>query len=432
MIKKIQALKPAFRWAIVGLVFSMVGNQAFEGSMIPSIIAVSLPAWVLAFRSTFSVVSDFFSPAAAWVVEKVGAFKALATTEGLEGVLCLIVALIPSSLPWWKWALFALSCALLLTGLIIDVAGEVFDVDMAGGDDKALVNYSAVLSVLASIVILLGSVAGSAIATVSVVAVLIFSSVTSFACAATRFFSRGYMPHHHTEEVLADSSPETSSADSSAENAEASQETESAVNTEPAFTIGAFLKKPFSSQNLPFASLLAGSFFLVLIPAFWISYTSLGIGHTHGNKILPVITAFDGAGSILGSLLYSHFSSKWTMKKLTYSGLGIMMAGVLLVATHFLPLICLGYMLSEVGRMSMAQSVVVARQLTFKGPALARFSGFVRFIASFAGVIGSWLGLLLSAWWQYLPFGALALGLLAVPALRALPEGRRQKSAANN
>ena len=60
MIKKIQALKPAFRWAIVGLVFSMVGNQAFEGSMIPSIIAVSLPAWVLAFRSTFSVVSDFF------------------------------------------------------------------------------------------------------------------------------------------------------------------------------------------------------------------------------------------------------------------------------------------------------------------------------------------------------------------------------------
>ena len=47
-------------------------------------------------------------------------------TEGVEGVLGLLPLLMFGS-PAWKWSLVALSCALLITGQVIDIASEVFE-----------------------------------------------------------------------------------------------------------------------------------------------------------------------------------------------------------------------------------------------------------------------------------------------------------------
>ncbi|MFP1690934.1 MFS transporter, partial [Gardnerella swidsinskii] len=187
---RMRSISPALRWALVGFCFSMLGNQAYEGSVLPSIIIVGLPAWVIGFRKTFMTVADFLSPCSGWLVDKLGGFCALAMTEGVEGVLGLLPLLMLGS-PAWKWSLVALSCALLITGQVIDIASEVFEVDAAGGDDGMIVNYSGIVSVLASITgTLLGSPLGSWIASWSIPAVLIFSSVTSFAACATRFIMK--------------------------------------------------------------------------------------------------------------------------------------------------------------------------------------------------------------------------------------------------
>ena len=91
-------------------------QRDFRGSVIPSILIVGLPAWVIAFRKTFNLVIDFASPISAWIVQRFGSFRSLATTEGVEGVLCLAVALVPNGWTYWKWLLLALSCLLLMTG----------------------------------------------------------------------------------------------------------------------------------------------------------------------------------------------------------------------------------------------------------------------------------------------------------------------------
>ena len=150
-MRGLSVLSRALRWALVGMTFSMLSNAIFEGSVIPSILIVELPAWVIAFRKTFNLVIDFASPISAWIVQRFGSFRSLATTEGVEGVLCLAVALVPNGWTYWKWLLLALSCLLLMTGQVIDVASEVFEVDAAGDDDDMLVKYSGYVAVIASV-----------------------------------------------------------------------------------------------------------------------------------------------------------------------------------------------------------------------------------------------------------------------------------------
>ena len=150
-MRGLSVLSRALRWALVGMTFSMLSNAIFEGSVIPSILIVGLPAWVIAFRKTFNLVIDFASPVSAWIVQRFGSFRSLATTEGVEGVLCLAVALVPNGWTYWKWLLLALSCLLLMTGQVIDVASEVFEVDAAGDDDDMLVKYSGYVAVIASV-----------------------------------------------------------------------------------------------------------------------------------------------------------------------------------------------------------------------------------------------------------------------------------------
>lgn len=216
-------LSRALRWALVGMTMSMLSNAVFEGSVIPSILLVGLPAWVIAFRKTFGLIVDFASPAAAWVVQRCGSFRSLAAAEGVEGVLCLAVALVPSDWAYWKWLLLTLSCLLLMTGQVIDVASEVFEVDAAAGDDDMLVQYSGYVGVISSVAgTLLGQVAGSAIANASITAMLLTSAVLSFGCAATRFRTRDLMPASTmTGEGLADDGSDDvrSTADSVGDNA---------------------------------------------------------------------------------------------------------------------------------------------------------------------------------------------------------------------
>ena len=402
---RMRSISPALRWALVGFCFSMLGNQAYEGSVLPSIIIVGLPAWVIGFRKTFMTVADFLSPCSGWIVDKLGGFRALAMTEGVEGVLSLLPLLMLGS-PAWKWSLVALSCALLITGQVIDIASEVFEVDAAGGDDGMIVNYSGIVSVLASITgTLLGSPLGSWIASWSIPAVLIFSSVTSFAACATRFIMKQDIAQASCaeEEALQDVENESSESQESQENDVVNK---SASNK---------YANPLLKSKI---MLLLGSLLVAFIPACSVSYILLGLGKQYGSKSLTILYIFTGIGSVLASVLYAHSSQKLGLRKVAILGIAVSLLAYCLMFINLLPMMCFAFLLEAIGGMLLVEPIIVARQILFKGSALAKFSGWARLAFAIGATTGSWIGFAFSSafQWQLLPILALIFtaGLLVV------------------
>ena len=398
---RMRSISPALRWALVGFCFSMLGNQAYEGSVLPSIIIVGLPAWVIGFRKTFMTVADFLSPCSGWIVDKLGGFRALAMTEGVEGVLSLLPLLMFGS-PAWKWSLVALSCALLITGQVIDIASEVFEVDAAGGDDGMIVNYSGIVSVLASVTgTLLGSPLGSWIASWSIPAVLIFSSVTSFAACATRFIMKQDIAQGSCD--VAEAQQESQEKQTELENKADSKSTDKRS------------ANPLLKSKI---MLLAGSLLVAFIPACSVSYILLGLGKQYGSKSLTILYIFTGIGSVLASVLYAHSSQKLGLRKVAILGIVVSLLAYCLMFINLLPMMCFAFLLEAIGGMLLVEPIIVARQILFKGSALAKFSGWARLAFAIGATTGSWIGFAFSSTlqWQLLPILALIFtaGLLVV------------------
>ena len=406
-----RSISPALRWALVGFCFSMLGNQAYEGSVLPSIIIVGLPAWVIGFRKTFMTVADFLSPCSGWIVDKFGGFRALAMTEGVEGVLSLLPLLMLGS-PAWKWSLVALSCALLITGQVIDIASEVFEVDAAGGDDGMIVNYSGIVSILASITgTLLGSPLGSWIASWSIPAVLIFSSVTSFAACATRFIMKQDIAQASCAEEEALQDVENESQESQ-ENQEKQTELENKADSKSAAKQSA---NPSLKSKI---MLLAGSLLVAFIPACSVSYILLGLGNQYGSKSLTILYIFSGVGSVLASVLYAHSSQKLGLRKVAILGIAVSLLAYFFMFSSLLPIMWVAFFLESIGGMLLVEPIIVARQILFKGSTLAKFSGWARLAFAIGATSGSWIGFAFSSTfqWQLLPILALIFtaGLLVV------------------
>ena len=409
---RMRSISPALRWALVGFCFSMLGNQAYEGSVLPSIIIVGLPAWVIGFRKTFMTVADFLSPCSGWIVDKLGGFRALAMTEGVEGVLSLLPLLMLGS-PAWKWSLVALSCALLITGQVIDIASEVFEVDAAGGDDSMIVNYSGIVSVLASITgTLLGSPLGSWIASWSVPAVLIFSSVTSFAACATRFIMKQDIARVSCEVG------EGSNGTNEVEEASQDVENESQVSQENDVANKSTSKQSANPSLKSKIMLLAGSLLVAFIPACSVSYILLGLGNQYGSNSLTILYIFTGVGSVLASVLYAHSSQKLGLRKVAILGIAVSLLAYCLMFINLLPMMCFAFFLQAIGGMLLVEPIIVARQILFKGSSLAKFSGWARLAFAIGATSGSWIGFIFSSvlQWHLLPILALIFtaGLLAV------------------
>ncbi|MFU0559943.1 MFS transporter [Gardnerella pickettii] len=410
---RMRSISPALRWALVGFCFSMLGNQAYEGSVLPSIIIVGLPAWVIGFRKTFMTVADFLSPCSGWIVDKLGGFRALAMTEGVEGVLSLLPLLMLGS-PAWKWSLVALSCALLITGQVIDIASEVFEVDAAGGDDGMIVNYSGIVSILASITgTLLGSPLGSWIASWSIPAVLIFSSVTSFAACATRFIMK---------QDIAQASCEVAEAQQEVENeSQELQESQTELENKADSKSADNQSKVKQSANPLLKSkimLLAGSLLVAFIPACSVSYILLGLGKQYGSKSLTILYIFTGVGSVLASVLYAHSSQKLGLRKVAILGIIVSAFAYCFMFINLLTIMCFAFLLEAIGGMLLVEPIIVSRQILFKGSTLAKFSGWARLAFAIGATTGSWIGFAFSSTfqWQLLPILALIFtaGLLVV------------------
>ena len=409
---RMRSISPALRWALVGFCFSMLGNQAYEGSVLPSIIIVGLPAWVIGFRKTFMTVADFLSPCSGWIVDKLGGFRALAMTEGVEGVLSLLPLLMLGS-PAWKWSLVALSCALLITGQVIDIASEVFEVDAAGGDDGMIVNYSGIVSILASVTgTLLGSPLGSWIASWSIPAVLIFSSVTSFAACATRFIMK-------QDIARASNEVEGASQDVENESQAISEEGEVSQESQENDVVNKSASNKYANPLLKSKiMLLAGSLLVAFIPACSVSYILLGLGKQYGSKSLTILYIFTGVGSVLASVLYAHSSQKLGLRKVAILGIAVSLLAYCLMFINLLPMMCFAFLLEAIGGMLLVEPIIVARQILFKGSALAKFSGWARLAFAIGATTGSWIGFAFSSafQWQLLPILALIFtaGLLVV------------------
>ena len=404
---RMRSISPALRWALVGFCFSMLGNQAYEGSVLPSIIIVGLPAWVIGFRKTFMTVADFLSPCSGWIVDKLGGFRALAMTEGVEGVLSLLPLLMLGS-PAWKWSLVPLSCALLITGQVIDIASEVFEVDAAGGDDGMIVNYSGIVSILASITgTLLGSPLGSWIASWSIPAVLIFSSVTSFAACATRFIMKQDIAQASCVEEEASQDVENESQESQAND-----------------VINKSTSKQSANSHLKIKlMLLLGSLLVAFIPACSVSYILLGFGKQYGSKSLTILYIFSGVGSVLASVLYAHSSQKLGLRKVAILGIAVSLVAYCLMFSSILPMMCFAFFLESIGGMLLVEPIIVARQILFKGNMLAKFSGWARLAFAIGATTGSWIGFAFSSTlqWQLLPILALIFSAGLIVVLPQLP-----------
>ncbi|KFI48003.1 MFS transporter [Bifidobacterium biavatii] len=410
---RISQLSLALRWALVGMTMSMLSNAVFEGSVIPSILVVGLPAWVVAFRRTFGLAVDFASPAAAWIVQRFGSFRSLASAEGVEGVLCLTVALVPGGWEYWKWLLLALSCLLLMTGQVIDVASEVFEVDAAEGDDGMLVQYSGYVSVISSVAgTLLGQVAGSAIANASVKAMLFTSALLSFGCALTRFRTRDLMPGvtmntaDAAEQTATDATTDAPFRDDTASDHEPADRTDADRTTR--------------------VRLLAASALMALVPALWMSYTMLGLGKEYGGAALTVLYACSGVGAIIGSFAYMRWSAKLGMRRIGMIGVALMAVALVFVAIPTLPTACVGWLLDQLGYGLLAQAVVMSRMLQLRGSDLARFSGRARFAYAIGSAAGTWAGWAMSADWRLLAPLALMLCVGFLPLFRAMPTSDRR------
>lgn len=401
-MRGLSVLSRALRWALVGMTFSMLSNAIFEGSVIPSILIVGLPAWVIAFRKTFNLVIDFASPISAWIVQRFGSFRSLATTEGVEGVLCLAVALVPNGWTYWKWLLLALSCLLLMTGQVIDVASEVFEVDAAGDDDDMLVKYSGYVAVIASVAgTLLGQVAGSALANASIMAMLLTSSALSFACALTRFRTREFMPGFDNDGAGGDDGDGSADESTAADTSHAPQRT--------------------PVTRLTRVRLLIASLLLALIPSLWASYALLGIGSRYGSDMLTVVYAFGGVGSIIGSFVYMRLSAKLGMRAVSAIGAIATAISLAAVLVPEFAAVCVGWLINNLGYGLLAHGVIVSRQLLLSGGDLAKFSGRARFAYAIGGAVGTWGGWLGSAHWQILAVVALVLCAGFIPLLKAMP-----------
>lgn len=414
---RMRSISPALRWALVGFCFSMLGNQAYEGSVLPSIIIVGLPAWVIGFRKTFMTVADFLSPCSGWIVDKLGGFRALAMTEGVEGVLSLLPLLMFGS-PAWKWSLVALSCALLITGQVIDIASEVFEVDAAGGDDSMIVNYSGIVSILASVTgTLLGSPLGSWIASWSIPAVLIFSSVTSFAACATRFIMKQDIAQASCEVEEASQDVENESQAIS-EEGEVSQESQANDVDSKSTSDKSAAKQSANPLLKSKIMLLAGSLLVAFIPACSVSYILLGFGKQYGSNSLTILYIFTGVGSVLASVLYAHSSQKLGLRKVAILGIAVSLLAYCFMFINLLPMMCFAFLLEAIGGMLLVEPIIVARQILFKGSALAKFSGWARLAFAIGATTGSWIGFAFSSafQWQLLPILALIFtaGLLVV------------------
>ena len=417
---RMRSISPALRWALVGFCFSMLGNQAYEGSVLPSIIIVGLPAWVIGFRKTFMTVADFLSPCSGWIVDKLGGFRALAMTEGVEGVLSLLPLLMFGS-PAWKWSLVALSCALLITGQVIDIASEVFEVDAAGGDDGMIVNYSGVVSILASVTgTLLGSPLGSWIASWSIPAVLIFSSVTSFAACATRFIMKQDIAQasNEVEEASQDVENESQAISEEGEVSQVSQVSQENDVDSKSTSNKSAAKQSANPSLKSKIMLLAGSLLVAFIPACSVSYILLGLGKQYGSKSLTILYIFTGVGSVLASVLYAHSSQKLGLRKVAILGIAVSLLAYCLMFINLLPMMCFAFFLEAIGGMLLVEPIIVARQILFKGSALAKFSGWARLAFAIGATTGSWIGFAFSSTfqWQLLPILALIFtaGLLVV------------------
>ena len=417
---RMRSISPALRWALVGFCFSMLGNQAYEGSVLPSIIIVGLPAWVIGFRKTFMTVADFLSPCSGWIVDKLGGFRALAMTEGVEGVLSLLPLLMFGSSAW-KWSLVALSCALLITGQVIDIASEVFEVDAAGGDDGMIVNYSGIVSVLASVTgTLLGSPLGSWIASWSIPAVLVFSSVTSFAACATRFIMKQDIAQAscEVEEVSQDVENESQAISEEGEVSQVSQVSQENDVDSKSTSNKSAAKQSANPSLKSKIMLLAGSLLVAFIPACSVSYILLGIGKQYGSQSLTMLYIFTGVGSVLASVLYAHSSQKLGLRKVAILGIAVSLAAYCFMFINLLPMMCFAFLLEAIGGMLLVEPIIVARQILFKGSALAKFSGWARLAFAIGATTGSWIGFAFSSTfqWQLLPILALIFtaGLLVV------------------
>ena len=417
---RMRSISPALRWALVGFCFSMLGNQAYEGSVLPSIIIVGLPAWVIGFRKTFMTVADFLSPCSGWIVDKLGGFRALAMTEGVEGVLSLLPLLMLGS-PAWKWSLVALSCALLITGQVIDIASEVFEVDAAGGDDGMIVNYSGIVSILASVTgTLLGSPLGSWIASWSIPAVLIFSSVTSFAACATRFIMKQDIAQasNEVEEASQDVENESQAISEEGEVSQVSQVSQENDVDSKSTSNKSAAKQSANPSLKSKIMLLAGSLLVAFIPACSVSYILLGLGKQYGSKSLTILYIFTGVGSVLASVLYAHSSQKLGLRKVAILGIAVSLLAYCLMFINLLPMMCFAFLLEAIGGMLLVEPIIVARQILFKGSALAKFSGWARLAFAIGATTGSWIGFAFSSTfqWQLLPILALIFtaGLLVV------------------
>jgi len=148
----------------------------------------------------------------------------------------------------------------------------------------------------------------------------------------------------------------------------------------------------------------------------------LGIGSRYGSDMLTVVYAFGGVGSIIGSFVYMRLSAKLGMHAVSAIGAIATAISLAAVLVPEFAVVCVGWLINNLGYGLLAHGVIVSRQLLLSGGDLAKFSGRARFAYAIGGAVGTWGGWLGSAHWQILAVVALVLCAGFIPLLKAMPD----------
>ena len=238
-------------------------------------------------------------------------------------------------------------------------------------------------------------------ANASIMAMLLTSSALSFACALTRFRTREFMPGFGNDGAGGDDGDGSADESTAADTSHAPQRT--------------------PVTRLTRVRLLIASLLLALIPSLWASYALLGIGSRYGSDMLTVVYAFGGVGSIIGSFVYMRLSAKLGMHAVSAIGAIATAISLAAVLVPEFAVVCVGWLINNLGYGLLAHGVIVSRQLLLSGGDLAKFSGRARFAYAIGGAVGTWGGWLGSAHWQILAVVALVLCAGFIPLLKAMP-----------
>lgn len=376
------------RAMIAGLVLSTLGNRVVEYGFQALTAADVVPVLALVVISSLGHAVVFFYPLYAKILGRFSPDKALAATDAAEGAFSVLTCLWIIVFP--QQAVHAVIIYLLIDLLlapVTDIAEEYYGAHFAQVDeDTALAFNASLYSMLAISGFIVGGLAGSFLAGLSILVLMAANTVLSFAGAGLRYTARHLYPVPPPDEVEAE--------DYSAlgQQVPLKQFMHDMLRSGPA--------SPLISAALALTGTMTGELFLLWVASQGVAGVHIpGVGagaFTGMGLTLAVFGVGAAIGPHIGKYLKRFTHTEYTLRLLAVLSVVITGALALWIGVGTVPAAVLLLFTLLIAALSRARMIVLDthRQAYFKGKQFARIMSW-----SFAfSAVGTVAGLQVGYW----------------------------------